>query len=164
VTRRAAIFTGTALGVLIVCQIVGYLVQERFAPYESVAVTDFLRLTYLRNTGAIFGLLPGTNPWLALSSSLIIIGLCLHLMRRHLHATWQFACIGCIAGAAASNVCDRLVYGAVIDYIDVQGIPYWTYVFNLADMAIHVGAWPLAFAGLRGPRDAAPRSPASLDP
>jgi len=36
-----------------------------------------------------------------------------------------------------------LVYGSVIDFIDIQHIPYWSYIFNTADLMIHVGIWPM---------------------
>ena len=58
-------------------------------------------------------------------------------------------------GAAAANICDRLVYGAVIDFIDIQGIPYWHYIFNIADTAIHLGVWPLVIGAFIAPGEQA---------
>jgi signal peptidase II len=122
-------------------------------------VNGVLHFTHLRNTGAIFGLFPGNSLLFAITSSLTILALCAYLLKWHVTRGWQFVCVGCIAGAAASNVLDRLLYGAVIDFIDVQGVPYWHYVFNVADAAIHAGAWPLVLSGFwttRAPTEASP--------
>jgi signal peptidase II len=56
-------------------------------------------------------------------------------------------------------VLDRLIYGSVIDFIDVQGIPYWHYVFNTADVMIHLGIWPMLAIGLWQARSANPETP-----
>lgn len=141
-------FALTALAVLAVSQIVGYVVHTRLPLHESYVVADWLYLTHVRNTGGVFGMFPGNSLVFAVTSSLTVLLLCVMAMRRDVADTFHRVCFGLIVGAAASNILDRLLYGAVIDYIDVQGIPYWSYVFNLADCAIHVGAWPLALASL----------------
>jgi signal peptidase II len=83
----------------------------------------------------------------AIAGAAIVIAGCLFLLRTATR-TYQFVCLGLIVGAAASNICDRLLYGAVIDFIDVQGVPHWNYVFNIADVMIHLGAWPLALGAM----------------
>lgn len=50
-----------------------------------------------------------------------------------------------IAGAIG-NVIDRIRFGAVVDFIDVSGaIPFFPWVFNIADSAVSVGAVLLLF-------------------
>ena len=56
---------------------------------------------------------------------------------------YEYVCFGFIVGGGASNILDRLIYGSVIDFIDIQHIPYWNYVFNTADVMVHVGIWPM---------------------
>jgi signal peptidase II len=140
----------TALAVLAVSQAVSYVVQARLPLYETYVVNRVLHLTHIRNTGGVFGLLPGNSALFVAVSGVIIAALVVFVMRARPHATYQYVCFGLVIGAAAANVCDRLVYGAVIDFIDIQGIPRWHYIFNVADVAIHVGAWPLALATLFG--------------
>jgi signal peptidase II len=103
---------------------------------------------------AIFGLV----------SLAIVAGAITYVLRTTGWARYQCVCFGLIVGAALSNVADRLVYGAVIDFLDVQGIPYWDYVFNPADVAIHLGAWPLVLGTLftRDPGSGTPDSAAGL--
>ena len=71
-------------------------------------------------------------------------GRCLSLP--HLHPTlerYEYICFGFVVGGGAGNITDRLIYGSVIDFIDIQQIPFWHYVFNTADVMIHLGIWPL---------------------
>ena len=56
---------------------------------------------------------------------------------------YEYVCFGFIVGGGGSNILDRLVYGNVIDFIDIQHIPYWNYIFNTADLMVHVGIWPM---------------------
>ncbi|MEC7765651.1 MAG: signal peptidase II, partial [Pseudomonadota bacterium] len=56
---------------------------------------------------------------------------------------YEYICFGFIVGGGGSNILDRLVYGSVIDFINIQQIPYWNYIFNTADLMVHVGIWPM---------------------
>ena len=127
-----------------VSQLASYLVTERLPLHESVAVAPFLHFTHIRNTGGIFGSFQNNSAAFALVGGAFVAGLAWYVLRTRALATYQYVCFGLIAGAAASNVCDRLVYGAVVDFIDVRGIPHWGYIFNVADTAIHLGVWPMA--------------------
>ncbi len=61
-----------------------------------------------------------------------------------------------ILGGAAGNLIDRLVYGYVIDFIDVfYGSWHWP-TFNIADSAISVGAFLLILDAFRGQGKASP--------
>jgi signal peptidase II len=137
--------------VLAIAQLGSYLVQARLPLHDTYVVNSVLHLTHIRNTGGVFGVLQGNGIAFAALSILTIVGLCVYLQRSSGVALYQHVCFGIIIGAAASNVCDRLAYGAVIDFIDIQGIPRWNYIFNTADVAIHVGLWPLAIGTLVSP-------------
>lgn len=66
----------------------------------------------------------------------IVLGLIVYLVRHYSVLTVQarFAMWAIIAGAV-SNIYDRVVYGGVIDFIDIG---LWS-VFNIADLYIVVG-------------------------
>jgi signal peptidase II len=148
-------FAASAALTLGVAQLGSFLVQSRLPLHDTYVVNSVLHLTHIRNTGGVFGLLPGHGLVFVVTSSLIILGLVTYVVRQRITSPFQAVCFGLIVGAAASNVCDRLVYGSVVDFIDVQGIPGWRYIFNVADVAIHLGAWPLAIGALLS----APRKP-----
>jgi signal peptidase II len=56
---------------------------------------------------------------------------------------WQRFSLGLIWGGAMGNFIDRVFYRQVVDFIDVEKIPFWNYhfpyIFNLADSCITVG-------------------------
>jgi signal peptidase II len=147
---RLPLYGLTAAAVLAAAQAANYLVMSRLGVYESHHVAGMLHLTHVRNTGGIFGSFQGNSAVFAAVGVALIAGLTWYLVRNPSLARYQYACFGLIAGAAASNVFDRLLYGSVVDYIDIRGIPYWHYVFNVADMAIHLGVWPLAIGTFFG--------------
>jgi signal peptidase II len=61
-----------------------------------------------------------------------------------------------IAGGT-SNLLDRITYGMVIDFMNVGIGPLRTGIFNVADMAIMLGAGMLALEGYRAERRAPPQ-------
>lgn len=95
----------------------------------------WLRLTHVRNTGAAFGLFHGHALLLAIFSLGLFVGL--FLWREHLRllGPWGHFALALLVGGALGNLFDRLVYGYVIDFIDVRVWP----VFNVADSALVVG-------------------------
>ncbi len=65
--------------------------------------------------------------------------------------------LGLIVGGAIGNGYDRLVYGAVVDFLDLHAFGRHFFVFNLADAAINLGVALLIVDGLVGAtRPAAP--------
>ena len=55
-----------------------------------------------------------------------------------------------VIGGALSNVIDRLIYGAVVDFIDIHAFGWHWPAFNIADMAIFFGTAVLLYDGLFG--------------
>ena len=94
----------------------------------------WLHLTHIHNFGAAFGVFQHQT-WFLIGAGLAMLGV-FWWMRRDLMATplsrWGTACL--IAGDLG-NLLDRLVYGAVIDFIQ---LPHWP-VFNVADICIDFG-------------------------
>ena len=62
--------------------------------------------------------------------------------------------LGAIIGGALGNVFDRLVHGAVVDFLDLHLFGRHLFVFNLADAAINVGVLLLLIDLIFGPRSA----------
>jgi len=137
-----------ALAALLISQTSSYLINVHLAIGESAEILPFLDFTHVRNHGGVFGTLQGKGWWFAGISFLILSGLVIFILKSEKLETYEFICFGIILGAGSSNILDRLIYGSVIDFINVQGIPYWHYVFNTADTLIHVGVWPMIFLSL----------------
>jgi len=111
---------------------------------ESVAILPHLNLTLAHNTGAAFSLLADAGGWqrwlfsgLAITISIILI---FWLSRLHREQTRLSIALTLILGGAIGNLIDRLVYGYVIDFIDLYYGDWHFPAFNVADSAITIGA------------------------
>jgi signal peptidase II len=145
-----AVISAICLGL---SQLGSYLVNTRIPLGTSVEISSFLHFTHIRNMGGVFGMAQGRGWIFAVFSVLLITALVVYLLRGRQVRVYEFLCFGFIAGGGLSNVLDRLVYGSVIDFIDVRGIPFWHYIFNTADTFVHIGLWPMLFIGLLWHRD-----------
>lgn len=125
--------------------------------YESINVLPILNIRLLHNTGAAFSFLSDAGGWqrwlfivLAGLVSLAIVAWLWYLPRRG--ETRLAAGLSLILGGAVGNVIDRIVYGYVVDFIDVfYGDWHWP-AFNLADSAITVGAILVILDSLLAPK------------
>jgi signal peptidase II len=109
-----------------------------------------LRLRLVFNTGSAFGLGSRYTPIIAL----VAVAVVLVLLRAGstLRGRWPLLAVGLVVGGAVGNLLDRvfregggLLGGAVVDFIDFQ----WWPVFNVADIAICVGAVLLSLTASR---------------
>jgi signal peptidase II len=110
---------------------------------------DWLRFTYVRNTGVAFGLGAGKAlPLVAIT--LIALGMVAALAWSARSRTWpRSIALGLILGGAAGNLVDRARWGSVIDFVDFGFRKNWWPVFNAADSAITVGVILFALTLLR---------------
>jgi len=136
--------------VLLLDRITKWIVQSRFTLYEQVDVLgSVIRLTYIHNPGAAFGLYLG--PWsrqifLVLSALAIAVLAALYWFTPAAERARLLA-IALICGGALGNFIDRLRSArGVVDFVDVGfGTLRWP-VFNVADMAVTTGAIVLALS------------------
>lgn len=151
-TRRTGLFLACAAAVVALDQATKVVASSRLETGESISVLgDFIRLTLVHNTGAAFGLFPGSRvPFIIVS--VLAIGVVLYLFLRDTYrSAWNRTLLGCILGGAIGNLVDRVRLGWVVDFIDVgYGTARWP-VFNVADSAVTLGvlllAWNLARSG-----------------
>ncbi len=150
------LFALTALAGTLACQVSSYLIEQHLPLYESVSLTGFLNFTHVRNMGGIFGVFQGKGWIFTACSVAFLIGLSFFVWTDRQLRIFQYVCCGLIFAGGASNVLDRLIYGSVIDFIDVRGIPGWNYIFNTADTLIHLGIWPWLLLGFLANRKTQP--------
>jgi signal peptidase II len=151
---------GLAALVVILDQLSKYLVRSTFSLHESIEVTPFFNLVFVFNRGAAFSFLSDASGWqrtffitLALAASLWIVW----LLRKHATQVLFCLALSLILGGAIGNVIDRLVFGAVVDFLDFHLRGHHWPVFNAADSAISCGAALLvweAFTAKRRPATA----------
>ena len=104
-------------------------------------------LTYVKNTGAAFGIFQDGTLVLGILSSIVSLLLFIYLLRRrHSMPALQHAALTLILAGALGNMIDRLRLGYVIDFIHFN-IPSFSFpVFNIADSCVVVGAGLLLIA------------------
>ena len=132
-----------SLIVLILDQVTKRIVDTTMALHESIPLVPMFQLTYLRNQGAAFSFLSGAGGWqrwffiiLAISASGFI---CYWLKSLPRQRAFEACAWSLVLGGALGNLIDRILYGYVIDFLDVfYGDWHWP-AFNVADSAITVG-------------------------
>ena len=134
--------------VLVICQLGGVWVNSNIPQNTSIEINNFLYLTHIRNFGGIFGLAQNMGWLFGLISLILLAGVSVYLWKHSSVQRYEYVCFGFIVGGGLSNVLDRLIYGSVIDFIDDQNIPLWNYIFNTADLMIHIGIWPMLILSL----------------
>ncbi len=118
-------------------------------PYDLVPGILSFRLTF--NSGGAFGLLQGFPGFFLVATLTILAGILVALRRLEDHR-WAVP-LGMVLGGGLGNALDRIVRdtnGGVVDFIDLHVWP----VFNIADMAIVLGALAILVIGWRGSAEA----------
>jgi len=109
---------------------------------QRIEITSFFNLVLVYNAGAAFSFLAdagGWQRWFFVALALGISGWLITLIRRHAVERLLPLAASLILGGALGNVVDRVLYGAVIDFLDVHAAGYHWPAFNLADSAITLG-------------------------
>ncbi len=107
-------------------------------PYESINILPFLRLVYVENKGAAFGLFASLGNKFFIVISLITIAVLIIYALKFAKGLEIYS-FSLILGGALGNLIDRLMIGKVIDFIDVFiGKWHWP-AFNVADSALTIG-------------------------
>ncbi|EJL87786.1 lipoprotein signal peptidase [Herbaspirillum sp. CF444] len=134
---------GISLIVLLLDQLSKITILKLFHYGESRPITGFFNLVLVYNKGAAFSFLAAESGWqrhlftaIGIAAAIYII----YLLRKHAGQRMFCWALALILGGAIGNVIDRVVYGHVIDFLDVfVGSWHWP-AFNIADSAICVGA------------------------
>lgn len=157
--QRVRIATAVAIAIVIVDQVTKAIVQHAMQLHQSIELAPFFALTYVRNTGAAFGVLGAMPASVRLPIFLVVTLVALGAIVSTLRQTpadrqWLVAALGAIVGGAVGNLICRLRYGEVIDFLDAHwGTAHWP-AFNVADSAITVGVAIVLVQGLREPSSA----------
>ena len=121
-----------------------YIVVQNFELYESINVLPVFNLTYVRNYGAAFSFLADHGGWqkyffiiLAIAVSAMLV---YFLYKNKAAQKLQNSAYALIIGGALANMADRSYHGFVVDFLDVYWREWHYPVFNIADIAISVGA------------------------
>lgn len=132
--------------VVIVDQLTKLYIHSHFGVGDSVVViSDYFNITYVRNTGAAFGILRNSlesfrQVFFMLMPPVAMIIIVAILRSVANTDRMQVMALSLIFGGALGNYIDRLRFGYVIDFLDfhLKDIYSWP-AFNVADSCIVVG-------------------------
>ena len=136
---------GWVLTILVLDQLTKMIVDRTMSLHQSIPIIDGLfNLTYVRNTGAAFGIFAGSHeafrlPFLILVSVLALGFVVVMLKRLRDEETGLITALSLIIGGAIGNLIDRVLYGEVIDFLDFYWSNYHWPAFNVADSCITIG-------------------------
>jgi len=140
---------GVVATIVVVDSFTKFLAVDRLVPVHMPhpVLGEWLRLTLVYNPGAAFGLHVGPwSRWIFIGLALVALAVLWGLYRTSApEARVRVVAIASIGGGALGNLVDRVRSArGVVDFIDV-GVGQWRWpTFNVADMAVSVGAITLA--------------------
>lgn len=135
--RKNILIFSAALFVFILDQLTKSLIRQNIQLNQSIPIIkNALHLTYITNTGSAFGLFKGLNLFFILFSIIVIIAIFYYLRKIVKNKKLLQFAVGLLLGGTIGNLIDRIVYGAVTDFIDFRIWP----VFNAADSAVTISA------------------------
>ncbi|MFK5969156.1 MAG: signal peptidase II [Candidatus Marithrix sp.] len=133
-----------SLLVIILDQVSKLWMDSNLSFNQPVNLLPFFDLRLLYNEGAAWSFLAnagGWQRWFLSGLSLVISGVLLvWLIRLERRQIWLAIALSLVLGGALGNLIDRVVYGHVIDFIDIYYQQWHWPAFNIADSAISVGA------------------------
>ncbi len=112
-------------------------------------IKDFLRISYVKNTGAAFSILDGNTLLVTIIGIVIIIMIIWYLYKNKVNKMIDKIGYSLILGGSIGNLFDRVCYGYVRDFIDIQIGEYNYPIFNLADSFIVIGVILLLISAWR---------------
>ena len=142
------------LVVILLDMVSKYIVSKLLIVNESVMIIkNFFNITYVRNTGAAFSIFSENTFLVMVISFMIIMGIILYIRKNKPSNKIEKISYSLILGGAIGNFIDRVIYGYVRDFIEID-IFGWDYpIFNLADVFVVVGVILLVIATWRGRND-----------
>ncbi len=171
IKRKYVILAVLTVFIILLDQLTKYVVVDKFRYGESVPVIPGLfSLTYIRNTGAAFGLLAHANPAFRIPFFVIVPIVALvaiaFIFRKIPDRDLKLSsALSLVIGGAIGNLIDRVTLSYVVDFLDF----HWRYeyhfpAFNVADMAICVGVGILMLDLMVQPAPSRDPSPAAGSP
>lgn len=107
---------------------------------HSLSINNFLNFTLAFNYGAAFSFLSdagGWQRWFFIAFSFIVIIFISYMMIYDDNS--PYIAFSFVIGGALGNLNDRIIYGYVIDFIEVYYNTFYWPIFNIADVAISIG-------------------------
>jgi signal peptidase II len=134
---------GIAAIIVLLDQVTKITIAQTLSYGQSIGITSFFNIVLVYNKGAAFSFLSSQGGWqryFFTGIAIVAVIVITYLLKKH--AGQRLFCWGLalILGGAIGNLIDRLIYGHVIDFLDFYVNNWHWPAFNVADIAICVGA------------------------
>ncbi len=157
-SRHWVTLTAVAL-VIMLDQSTKYLIRQNMVLGQSILEWSPVQLTFIMNSGGLFGLFQRQTLFLIIGALVGIAALFVYYRHYDSPPLLIRIALGMMIGGAIGNFVDRLRFGSVVDFIDAR---FWP-VFNLADASIDIGililVWVLLTSREKKKTIASPISP-----
>lgn len=118
-----------------------WAIKTSFNLYQSKPVIqDLLHFTYVTNDGMAFGLSFPGGKHVLLIMTILLTGFIVGFLwkEKNGHPLIKYG-LALILGGAIGNLIDRLLYGKVVDFLDLMIGNFHWYIFNVADSSVTIG-------------------------
>ena len=118
-----------------------WAIKTSFNLYQSKPVIqDFLHFTYLTNDGMAFGLSFPGGKHVLLIMTILLTGFIVGFLwkEKNGHPLIKYG-LALILSCSIGNLIDRLLYGKVVDFLDLMIGDFHWYIFNVADSSVTIG-------------------------
>ena len=118
-----------------------WAIKTSFNLYESKPVIqDLLHFTYVTNDGMAFGLSFPGGKHVLLIMTILLTGFIVGFLwkEKNGHPLIKYG-LALILSGAIGNLIDRLLYGKVVDFLDLMIGNFHWYIFNIADSSVTIG-------------------------
>ncbi len=142
--KNSLMWLSLSLIILILDQITKTWVSTHLSFNQPINILPYFDLRLLHNTGAAWSFLADQGGWqrwfLSLLAIIVSIVIMVWLTRLDSKQRWLACALALILGGALGNVMDRIIYGYVVDFLDIYYQAWHWPAFNIADIGISIGA------------------------
>jgi signal peptidase II len=143
---------GLSALVVVLDQATKFLIKQALTLGQGIELTPFFNIVLVYNRGAAFSFLSDAGGWqraFFIGIALVAVVWIVYLLRKHADERLFCLALGLVLGGAIGNLIDRVLYGSVVDFLDVHAAGYHWPAFNVADSAISCGAVLLVWESFR---------------
>ena len=118
-----------------------WAIKTSFNLYQSKPVIqDLLHFTYVTNDGMAFGLSFPGGKHVLLIMTILLTGFIVGFLwkEKNGHPLIKYG-LALILSGAIGNLIDRMLYGKVVDFLDLMIGNFHWYIFNVADSSVTIG-------------------------
>lgn len=130
------------LSIIIVGLVLDLVTKWIFAEYfasgasDIIVISNFFKFTFVKNTGAAYGMFGDSTLALTIISVLFVVGFVIYDYFNHSNNMFYILGISFIISGAIGNMIDRIFLGYVRDFVSIS---LFNFVFNIADVLITFG-------------------------